>query len=298
MLIASSVFCLSLLCCADSKGNPKLPYGRKKSLDNKTKKLLENMYNWRTKKNKPRDSTIEAMRDGEFGDAVTFVPSFMNARNSEMLADWLDNVYDGFNDGLDVVHAVDRKIGEYLNSGNDEVLMTMKFPRILKECVKSFRTTRVLSCETVCLFYFYFWICIESRFDPHKPFQMVFAGGKGKTLYDSFIKNIRSGIRKRKHKMAEVHKRLGMDYKEFDNRLRTPSRFCNPDFLKNFADAYYELCFLNESRKPQDSDAMFRIWNAVAHAVWIMDKAKEAWNLDFRIFAHDYFVEFSSAVPS
>ena len=308
MLIARSVFRLSPLCGVDSKGNFKLPYGLKKNLGDNEKKLLENMYNWRTGKNIPRDSTFKGMRDGEFGDAGNFVITLMDVieqrdyvKAAEVLhKDYLDRAYEGFDDGLDVIHTVDKKIGEYLISGNDEVLLAMNLPRVLNEHVKTFRTTGVLSEEAACLFYLYFWFCIESKIpnDSHKPFQMIFADDKSKTLYDSFIKTIRSGIRKRKHKMAEIHKRLNKDYKEFDNILRTPSRFCTPDFLRHFADAYYELCFLNESKKPQDSDALFAVWNAVAHAVWIMDKAKKAWNIDFRTLANDHFDEFRTAVSS
>jgi len=307
MLIALSEFRLRLLCGVDSKGNFKLPYGLKKNLGDNEKKLIENVYNWCTGKNIPRASTFKAMRDGEFGDAGSFAIKRMDAieqrdyvKFTEVLHKDLDRVYEGFDDGLDVVHTVDRKIGEYLISGNDEVLLAINLPRVLNEHVKTSRTTGVLSKEAACLFYLYFWFCIESKLpnDSHKPFKMIFEDHKSKTLYDSFIKIIRSGIRKRKHKMAEIHKRLNKDYKEFDNILRTPSRFCNPDFLKHFADAYYELCFLNESKKPQDSDAQFAVWNHVAHAVWIMDKAQKAWNIDFRILAKDHFDEFRTAVSS
>ena len=303
MLIALSEFCMLPLCCIDSCGNFKLPRRSKKRLTIKERNLWENIDNWRKSKNMPRESTIAAAREGDFGDLGIFVSSCNDAIETkdiakfmEVLGKHIDSVYWVFGDGLAIVHAADRRICEYFASGNAEALATMNLPLELKEHVKDFRATNKLDDEAVCQFYLYFWICIESRLS-QRSFQMIFAQN-GKSLYNSFIKIIRTGIRKRKHKMWEIHKELGMDYKQFDDILRTPSRFCNRDFLKKFANAYYELCFTGGNEKPHDANVLYAVWNSVAHAVWIMDKAKEILHVDFRDLATKYYKDFAATASS
>lgn len=297
---------MRLLCCIDSNGKFKLPKGIKKNFDYKMKELMENISNWRTGKNKPRQSTIDAMRDGYYGDCGVFTSSLTDAIEKRDIAGFakvlnneLDRVYGGFDDGLAAIHDMDGKICEYLISGDDKILAMLNLPPVLKTHVKDFITGMKFNEETICSFYLYFWICIENHFPPgsDKPFQTIFAQA-GETLYDSFVKLIRAGIQKRKHKMAEIHEMLNMEYKEFDNRLRSPSRFCNSDFLKRFADAYYELCFSNENKRPNNAETLFITWNTVAHAVWTMDKAKQLWKIDFRNLAAQYYDEFATSASS
>ena len=303
MLIALSEFRMRLLCGTDGHDNFKLPAGAKKALDNKTSKLLENIDNWRKGKNIPRESTLDAMRNGDFGKAGKFVISFYDEIKSNNIAecakisnDELDRVYEGFDEGLALVHAIDSKIAEYLATGEAQAVETANLAESLKARVKDFRTTKKFCPKTTCCFYLYFWCCIESRLPSgsQKPFQMIFKRDES-SLYDSFIKIIRAGIREHGHKMSEIHKLLEKDYKKFDDILRTPSRFCNPDFLARFAEAYYNLCFVGEEeKKPKDALAFYLIWNTVAHAVWTMDKAKEIWDIDFRILANEYYASFST----
>ncbi len=305
MFIAFSEFYLRSLLCTDSTGRFKLPRGSKKALKNPELRLLENIYNWRTDKNKPRNGTLEAMKEGGFCDAGEFVVSLTEAMESKdfvKIAEILDKdlyrVYDGLNIVLDDIRDMDGKISKYLTSGNAKMLNSTNLPVELKECVKSFKSSRQFNEETACLFYLYFWVYIESRLPSgsHKPFQMIFEH-EGKTLYDSFIKIIREGIHKRNHKMSDVRDYnklldLSMDEKEFNNRLRTPSRFCSSDFLEDFAEAYYNTCFANENNKPKDANELFAVWNIVAHATWIMDKAKVMWNVDFRVLSKKYYAKF------
>ena len=302
MLIAWSEFKMRLLRGIDQRGNFKLSAGEKKVLDNKALKLMENSDNWRKGKHKPRGSMLSAMRNGDFGEAGKFIISVSDAiesRNiaelSKTLNDDLDRVYEGFDEGLALVHAIDSIIAKYLAAGEAQALETTNLPESLKACVKDFRTSRKLCPEAICCFYLYFWYCIESRFPSglQKPFQSIFKR-EGASLYDSFIKIIRAGIRKHGHKMSEIHRLLGKDYKKFDDVLRTPSRFCNPDFLSRFASAYYDLCFSGELKKPQEANDLFAVWNTVAHAVWTMDKAKKIWNIDFRVLANEYYDSFAT----
>lgn len=306
MFIALSEFCLRCLFCTDSTGRFKLPRGSKRALKNPELCLLENIYNWRTDKNKPRNGTLEAMKEGGFCDAGKFLVSLTEAMESKdfvKIAEILDKdlyrVYDGLNIVLDDIRDMDGKISKYLTSGNAKMLNSTNLPVELKECVKSFKSSRHFNEETACLFYLYFWVYIESRLPSgsHKPFQMIFEH-EGKTLYDSFIKIIREGIHKRNHKMSEarnyINKQLdrSMDEKEFNNRLRTPSRFCSSDFLEDFAEAYYNTCFANENNKPKDANELFTVWNTVVHAACCMDKAKVMWNVDFRVLAKKYYAKF------
>jgi len=304
MLIAFSEFLMRPLCGIDQRGNFKLPTGMKKASDNKTLELRENIDNWRKGKHKPRGSTLSAMRNGDFGEAGKFIISVSNAiksRNiaelSKRLNDDLDRVYEGFNEGLALVHAIDSIITEYLVAGDAQALETANLPESLKARVKDFRTSGKLcpDPEARCCFYLYFWYCIESRFPSglQKPFQSIFKR-EGASLYASFVKIIRAGIRKHGHKMLEIHRLLKMDYKKFDDVLRTPSRFCNPDFLSRFASAYYDLCFSGKLKKPQDANVLFAVWNTVAHAVWTMDKAKKIWNIDFRVLSNEYYDSFAT----
>jgi len=305
MFIALSEFCLRCLFCTDSTGSLKLPPGSKKTLTRSELNLIENLYNWRTGKNKPRNGTLDAMKIGDFGDAGKITISLVEAMESKdfvkiaaILDDDLYRVYGVFNIVLDGIREIDGKISKYLTSVNTEMLNSTNLPAELKECVKSFKSSRIFNVETVCLFYLYFWVYIESHnsSSPHKPFQMIFEHD-GKTLYDSFIKIIREGIHKRNHKMSHICDQLhhSMDEKEFNKRLRTPSRFCSSDFLKDFAEAYYNVCFANENNKPKDASALFAIWNTVVHAACCMDKAKKMWNVDFRVLAKKYYATFSTA---
>ena len=302
MLIALSEFQMRLLCGIDQCGNFKLPTGMKKAFDNKNLELWENIDNWRKGKHKPRGSTLSAMRNGDFGEAGKFsisVSDTIESRNiaelSKILNDDLDRVYGGFDEGLALVHAIDSIIAEYLVAGEAQALETANLPESLKARVKDFRTSGKLCPEAICCFYLYFWCCIESRLPSgsQKPFQSIFKR-EGASLYDSFIKIIRAGIRKHGHKMSEIHRLLGKDYKKFDDVLRTQSRFCNPDFLSRFASAYYDLCFSGELKKPLDTNDLFAVWNTVAHAVRTMDKAKKIWDIDFRVLANEYYDSFAT----
>lgn len=75
MFIALSEFCLRCLFCTDSTGSIKLPPGSKKTLTSSELNLIENLYNWRTGKNKPLTqrrihAIVKAARAK--GDAVAY----------------------------------------------------------------------------------------------------------------------------------------------------------------------------------------------------------------------------------
>ena len=80
--------------------------------------------------------------------------------------------------------------------------------------------------------------------------------------------------------------------KVFDANIRDVARITQPQFIKKFAETYYDICFGEVNKKDGLREYISCLWNFIIQSAVCMDKMRQKFSFDFQEEAKERYEEF------
>ena len=280
------------------------------------KKCLELARKWRDGKSSPTKSTLQRMRDGDYGGAGTFLQEAWQAFSANNDETWHELFAKTFRDRMgwfpeyaDMVRFVDQDIMRFLRRGSAGSYLLPQLQSIIESAAEKPKF------EILCLFFLYalalFDACPQIA-RGSRPFRDIL-NDDSSSLVRSVPRLVRNGFKKRSHKIEELIRSLNMTRKDFEARIRVPTRFIQPDFLRRIAGAWFDIVLWPEMEKKipagagkDDIAATKKYYKDFAGnmlcfvgvSAFAMDQAKELHKIDFRDMALQHYEAFLEEAES
>ncbi|MBR1870320.1 MAG: hypothetical protein IJ802_00650 [Kiritimatiellae bacterium] len=303
-MISFSVVFSRLFLARLLNGHLALPKGLGPAKASCDKKLIDLLRKYRDRNQRLPSLTKRRMSKGDYGLAGIRMYQLVKSLDSDsytLFSDFCSSSVGDYTLSEEYENAVKQADKELLTIANSEQSTRSQSNSIPQSIIQSFllceRSGKIESPFLCQCFLFSLALFDANPNMKSKIFRELFnepADGCKNAIVTILRRHIKNSGIAIKEFASKMHPNSSDPRKVFDANIRDVARITQPQFIKKFAETYYDICFDEANKKEGLREYISCLWSFIIQSAVCMDKMQQKLNFDFQAEAKERYGEFLS----